>query len=510
MRKSIDNRRLFLETNPTTKRLKVETVGDLSETVVATLTPIFNSHFLYDKINTQQFLPQTAGSATVAVSASVCTLNVSSAFGFATLQSTTFLQYLSGAANLVRFSAIFGSGVVGNVRRVGLGTATNELTFGNNGAEFGVFHGSGGQQHEVEFTVSAAENTTDTYDVVLDDIPYVITLTNAGGDIGFTAHEISQKLSDDSDFTAAWHAINIDEVVIINSLRATDRSGTYSFTARALGSMVGAFATITNGELTTYAHTAATDCNINPNLIRSLDLSKGNVFQIKYTWLGFSQVEYSVLDPITGVMEPVHIIRHQNTATAPYIQNPHLPFLANNFNASNNTSVDLKLVSVGLFTQANIQRVHSPAFAINSTKTIAGSTEQTIFALKCRYSMGGLLMRSRMIIRHLTFATESTKNTIFKIIKNPTLVGAGTTGDYPDWQFHEENNSAALEDTTSLTHTGGTIVDDVVLAGGTSIVESFENGDLVLHQGDILLITAEFAGGGSADMTIAIQWVFDL
>lgn len=64
--------------------------------------------------------------------------------GYAKIETIKPLRYCPGIGALVRFSAIFTSGVVGNTQIIGVGDDTDGLFFGYNGEDFGVLRRQNG------------------------------------------------------------------------------------------------------------------------------------------------------------------------------------------------------------------------------------------------------------------------------------------------------------------------------------------------------------------------------
>jgi hypothetical protein len=491
------------------------------ELVTVPDTPLFNGLYLYDVINTQKFTTFLSN-GTASVSDSLLSLDIDTTAPtadvqtYALIRSRDNLQYFPGTSNMMRFTALFNTPVALSLQRVGLGTAGNEVSLGYNGTTFSTYRGYGGKQQEELVTVTASSTIADTYDVVLNGITYSISLTNGGGDDDFTANEIALTLMASSDdrmpsqpFTNLWHAQSINSTVILTAVGVGARAGTYSFTAQATGDCTVSFAQTTLGVALTDEWNSS--FNVNQTLIDSLDFTKGNVFEIEFSWLGFNTIRYKVIDPTTNEMEVFHELAYPNLYTTPSVLVPHLPFQCFVASAGSTTAMSIKTASVGLFTRTELPKVIKPRFAEDNTKNVAsGATGAVLLGLRVRYSMNGIVFQSQVLIDKLSISTEAAKSTVFKIILNPTDYGAGTTSDYADWQYEDSNDSAILVDTNALTYSGGTILDEFLLAGGTSLRESFGYRDITLQRDDLLLIHGSFPSGGAADLSCSISWVFDL
>ena len=116
----------------------VSAFGDLR---VTELTPKIHLTFPYN-INTDIVNPVVAGTATqgsVTQSDSMAVLNTSTATdGAAEFSSRRVLTYRSGLGGMVRFTALFTTGVASSEQRIGIGDDEDGFFFGYNGTAFGI------------------------------------------------------------------------------------------------------------------------------------------------------------------------------------------------------------------------------------------------------------------------------------------------------------------------------------------------------------------------------------
>ena len=61
----------------------------------------------------------------------------------------------------------------------------------------------------------------------------------------------------------------------------------------------------------------------------NIDWSLGNVYQIRYQWLGYGSITFYIEEPTTGFYVPVHRIQYANTQQVPSLFQPTLQFLVN-------------------------------------------------------------------------------------------------------------------------------------------------------------------------------------
>lgn len=74
------------------------------------------------------------------------------------------------------------------------------------------------------------------------------------------------------------------------------------------------------------------------------DFTKGNIYQIKYQWLGFGAIKYSIEDE-SGDIELYHSTRYANANTVTSTASPSFPFRWEIGNTTNTSSLNLKSAS---------------------------------------------------------------------------------------------------------------------------------------------------------------------
>lgn len=110
--------------------------GDLRN---AELTPVVHQTFIYN-INSRIWTEDTTN-GTADVNASRLRLQTSAATSsHAEVQSVKRVKYRAGLGVVVRFTAIFTTGVANSNQYIGIGDGTDGFFFGYNGATFGVMH----------------------------------------------------------------------------------------------------------------------------------------------------------------------------------------------------------------------------------------------------------------------------------------------------------------------------------------------------------------------------------
>lgn len=109
-----------------------------------TLTPMIGWKFEYN-INSKIVTPTVAGSGSITQSNSKAVLQTGAATGSsAEIRTTVLMHEVPALGILVRFGAVFTTGVAGSTQIIGFGDDNDGLFFGYNGATFGALHRQNG------------------------------------------------------------------------------------------------------------------------------------------------------------------------------------------------------------------------------------------------------------------------------------------------------------------------------------------------------------------------------
>lgn len=365
------------------------------ELLIQPLTPQVIVHFPYN-LNTDIVNTSTTGSGAVTHSGQF----VQIASGAATSSSGTlftnkFLEYHPGIGALVRFTAIWGTGITGNIQIAGPGNATDGFFFGYNETSFGVMRRSA---------------SSDTW------IPQ-----------------------------STWNVDKYD---------GTGKSG------------------------------------------NTLDTSKGNVFQIKFQWLGFGAISFYIENQITGELDLVHQISYTNQNTETSIENPSLPFCATSINTTNNTDIVIKISSIGMFVEGILNDASHTIHAIDNTKTI--STELSILTIRNKSTYQGISNAVQIQPTYLSLAADGTKNVTIHAHINTTLGGT------PSYTDIDADTSVVDYDIAGTTITGGRLVFIAELSKTGDKFINLRDLNMILSPGDTL--TFDATSSSSNDVSIGVMW----
>jgi len=156
------------------------------------------------------------------------------------------------------------------------------------------------------------------------------------------------------------------------------------------------------------------------NTYPTLNQQKGNVFEIKYQWLGFG-MQYFGIENDNGDIETVHRIKYANLNDDVSISNPSLPIAAGVANQGNTTSITLK-------TPSAVAGLEGPAFSPVFETLIAyerivtiGAGETYLFGLNSPDQWLGKENRLYVLPKLFTFATDGNKPVIIRVYAMPTI-----------------------------------------------------------------------------------------
>lgn len=394
----------------------------------------------------------TGGTAGVTSKEFTCTTGTSVG-GYGAIQSFRALNYKAGQGGLARFTARFPNGGVANSwQGVGLINLGDELSFGYNGTNFGIWYRHDGRAEVQRLTVTGAPSGSENATVTIDGTGYTVPITN--GTVQAVANEIAVYLTaNGSGFTATQ---NDDEVTIVFTSDG-NKTGSFAFSS---GTATATWSEIAAGVTKTSDFINQADWNVKTR--GELDPTKGNVFQIQYQYLGYGDIFFSVEDPETGAFELVHRIKYPNTAEQPSLGNPSMHIGLYAASIGSTTDITVKSASMAAFIQGVPTPIRNPRAAQN-TKTGVNTTLTNILTLRNRSEVNGIANQVEVEPLQLSVFTESNKGATIEIYGNTTLGGT------PNFQY-TGTNLVIETDTAGTTLTGGVLLATYVIPGNSSQV----------------------------------------
>lgn len=471
------------------------------EVLTAEATPSIQIQFPYN-INTDLIEKRENNLGTVTQADGMAVMQSGAAANSAAhMLSKVSLKYGPGQGALVRFTALFTAGVADSIQLAGIGEVGDGLFFGFNGAVFSILRREQGKPEVQTVTItSGAVTATGNITINLDGVAKTVAVVS-----GDSAREVAVKIAnaDFSDTGLGWSATVHNATVIFKAWSDGIKAGTFSLVDTDTTGVAGTFAETVAGVSTTNEWVAQTAWNEDKadgtGGLPILDPTKGNVFQIRYQWLGFGLLSFAIEDPTDGEYHTVHTIRFANANIVPSLQNPTLPLHIMAKNVANTSNLTIKTGSMSGF----IEGRKTGASLLNGRSndiTNLGTTELPILSIKNNLVHQSEINRVRVRPEFISLATESTKPVIFRIRLQPTLTGTPAFTDV---------NAATSVMSTDIAATGligGREVFTTVLGKTDSEIIDFHALDKELGPGEHITITAEATGGANQEATASVTW----
>ncbi len=239
--------------------------------------------------------------------------------------------------------------------------------------------------------------------------------------------------------------------------------------------------------------------------VTSLDTTKGNVYQIQFTYLGYGPIRFSVLtDGGYAEFSTLHTIYYQNANTSTSINNPTLPLYAYIANTGNATNMTMRTPSALGGSEGHYEQPSNPLDVYNSADaqaTIATAIQTHILSIRNKTSVNSITNQVPIVINNIFLgrATAGATLSTFKLYKVATFAGALTFADI------DGNNSPIEFSTTSTTYSTGNPIYSIPLAGGNIAID-LKDGQIVLQPNEYLYATITNSGVQSTDVSIAFNW----
>ncbi|MDW0118546.1 hypothetical protein QTL97_16575 [Sporosarcina thermotolerans] len=234
----------------------------------------------------------------------------------------------------------------------------------------------------------------------------------------------------------------------------------------------------------------------------TLNPTLGNVYEIRFQWLGFGVITFWVYNSVSGAASLVHTIQYPNTATVPSTYNPTLPLIAQVKNTANTSNLTLQTSSAMGFVEGNGNtNAMVTRNSFSNAKTGISTTPTSIFTLLNKNTFQGKTNRIRIQFDYVSLQTDSGGNApaTCRLVKNGTLGGAPVFNDI------STNTSVMAVDTSGTTVTGGSNVLTFGINTRDSVREILTDLDIQLEPGSTFSLVC-FSSSGSQNFNIAASW----
>lgn len=244
-----------------------------------------------------------------------------------------------------------------------------------------------------------------------------------------------------------------------------------------------------------------------------IDPTKGNVYQIKYQYLGFGPCIFSVMNSHSAKFIDVHHTEYSNTAVVPALGQSSLALILNTTNWGNTSNVIIKSGSVSLFVEGTIVS-SGPKYGVNAYKSVS-TTETNVITLKAATTYNNVNSVCQIRINNISFGSDGGNNVSFlNVHLNGIVAGvpsftpiSGTTSD--NGNSITNGNSVISYDTVGTTLTNGTIVFSTINSTNQSTNIDVSSQNIFLAAGDVLVFSV-YTIGTATTASISVNWIEDI
>lgn len=227
----------------------------------------------------------------------------------------------------------------------------------------------------------------------------------------------------------------------------------------------------------------------------------GNVYQIKFQWLGYGQIDFFVENKKTGTYEVVHSISYADQNVYPSLTSPSLPLFARVENTGNNSNLTLKTASAmaGLeagLTNGGLEVVNG----ISNSTSISANVEKQILTIKNTTDFFGKNNRQRIRVDQLSVSSDGTKSTRIKLYID-TALSTSITYSSPS-----SNTTPMQTGIGSTSVSGGYGIGDYFL--GKVNAREIDLHDTYIYPGQTLTVTALSIANSDVDVGVHCHTIF--
>ncbi len=230
-----------------------------------------------------------------------------------------------------------------------------------------------------------------------------------------------------------------------------------------------------------------------------LNFTNGNIYQIQYQRLEFSNINFFIESPLTGNPILVHQIEYANANSIPSTTNPGLQLMTQV--VSSGANIQLSISSMGLFIEGDV----NPRLGIRNNVSANGYVNTTpieILAIQNNTVFCSQNSQLMVIPDQLTLfnASGDSGTAIFSLYLNPTF-------DDPLDFTDVGSNSVVSSNSSGTTFSGGTLLETFFLASGSSISVNMHDYDIKLSPGDCLVFACTSATSSYITVYVSVSWL---
>ena len=465
-------------------------------------TPVIQTDFVYG-VNEDEVILTTQGDGGVSGVDGMAVVSTQGPNSRGSFISTRIMKYRPGQGALGRFTTVFSSGQFGTTQEAGFGAVDAGLFFSYQDETFGTLRVQSNitqiMNYEVTTGSSDIQNATVTLDGTASTGPLTVSALTTG-----TVYELATF--DYNTIFPGWKATTSGSNVCFQKTAGGEATGVFSISYPSSGAgtfvtgIIGAdavndFIPQTSWNVDTMDGTGST---LNPSNVL-LDPLKGNVYTLKYQYLGFGLIEYGIEEPIGGEFVPVHRTKYANANIIPSLATPSFPFSFTCRSTSGIVPITMKCGSFAGFNQGSIVNL-GPQRSFSKFDTSITTTDTPFFSIRNDLLFNEKTNQTEIRNELITIANEGGKGAIVSLRENALLNNTAfffpvAIGRSPIWI-----------DTEATSYTGGNVLGEYSLTGGTDVVIDLNRLNSIVSPNSSLTITARSVQT-TTDLSVSMQWV---
>lgn len=425
-------------------------------------------------------------------------------FGYGLVRSKQWIPYYAGTGNMLRVSCQFDTAKANSLQQCGFGNQENAMRFGYDGVSFGTLIRTGGLAELVTFTITTHNNNS-TISFDLNGVTYNITTPGTSEVANAQAIANNAAFGPDKAYVAEFYTDLSGAVKVIFAATTIDVK-TFSSTINWNGGPgAGTFVQTRAGAPDVDDFVAQTDWNIDkmdgtgPSGV-TLNPQSRNIYQIRYQWLGYGAIVFSITDPATGIFKDVHresLLGVNGGTASPIVLNPQMQVEV--FAANRGNGGDMKVFTSSMMAGAQGKVRPSPlVFAFQHLKTISTTTSPLVSYYVARTFNGKLnYVTCKAVSLSVSVAAGANEQGVLRLIRNSTLTA-------PSYQ-EIDADSSVWSDIAATASSGGTVVFEIVLAARNSETINLRDYNITWVRGEVFTIEIETANTNVA-FSAALGW----
>ena len=180
----------------------------------------------------------------------------------------------------------------------------------------------------------------------------------------------------------------------------------------------------------------------------TIDITKGNVYQIQFQWHGYGILKFYVQKPRTGKFLLFHVMEYTNLFSTVSVTNPVFPFYASIENITNNTTQTMKLGGCAIFNEGVIKPLGPRHFKFFTKDNLDKNIETHIVSFRNRTSINGINNASQFFLTFINFYHDNRRAARITFYKDSVLAN-------PGWvQYDATDSIIETSDTATVTTYG--------------------------------------------------------